>query len=72
MPVRQDNWKAISWYCPNCGNLVSGYPNADGNIKVTCYRSGTEMVMKVKGRRHNTLEIYAPKIQGCRHFSMNA
>lgn len=61
MLTKQENWRIISWYCPNCGNLVSGYPNADGNIKVTCRKCATDMVMKTKGRRHSTLETYAPK-----------
>lgn len=61
--MERDNWRMVSWHCPNCGNLVSGYPNADGNVKVTCRKCGTEMVMKDKGRRHNTLEVYAPKNQ---------
>lgn len=71
MLTKQDNWRTVSWYCPNCGNLVSGYPNADGIIKVTCCKSGTEMVMKIKGRRHNTLEVYAPKAQRSGTFSAN-
>ena len=60
MLTMQEHWSKRSWHCPNCGNLVSGYPNADGNIKVTCCKCAAAMVMKNKGRRHSTLEVYAP------------
>ena len=60
MLTKQDSWQKISWYCPNCGKLLSGQPNAEGVVKATCCTCHAEMAMKVKGRRHNTLEIYAP------------
>ena len=61
MLTKQNNWKQVSWYCPNCGNLLTGHTNAEGNVKATCCLCHAEMALKVKGRRHNTLEIYAPK-----------
>ena len=61
MLKKQDNWKIVSWYCPNCGHLIGGIPNAEGKIKASCGKCKTEMVLKNKGRRHDTLEMYAPQ-----------
>lgn len=58
MPKKQDNWKIVSWYCPNCGHLIGGIPNAEGKIKTSCGKCKTEMVLKNKGRRHDTLELF--------------
>lgn len=61
MLKKQDNWKIVSWYCPNCGQLIGGIPNAEGKIKTSCGKCKTEMVLKNKGRRHDTLELFAPQ-----------
>ena len=58
---KQNDWRIVSCYCPNCGKLLSGHPGEEGNVKISCRKCGAEMVLKVKGRRHTTLEIYAPK-----------
>lgn len=55
------NWKIVSWYCPNCGQLIGGIPNAEGKIKTSCCKCKTEMVFRNKGRRHDTLELFAPQ-----------
>lgn len=39
------------------------YKNAQGDIKVECERCHVVMVRKIKGRRHDTIDLYAPKGQ---------
>lgn len=53
------NWKPFSWYCPNCGKLVTGYMNSEGNIKLECPHCKVVMIRKIK-RRSNSIEIYKP------------
>lgn len=42
---------------------MTGYKNAQGDIKVECARCHVVMVRKMKGRRHDTIDLYAPKGQ---------
>lgn len=58
---RFDEWIPFSWHCANCGSLVTGYKNAQGDIKVQCGRCHAVMVRIMKSRRHDTIEMYAPK-----------
>ena len=44
----KDTWYPFSWYCPN---------------KVECKRCLAVSVRKVMGRRHNRIDVYAPKGQ---------
>jgi ribosomal protein S27E len=62
--MKQNTWEPCAWYCSNCGTLVTGYKNAEGMIKVECKKCGTVLVRKTKGRRHDTIEMYAPKVAG--------
>lgn len=32
--VKHDEWVPFSWHCSNCGTIVTGYKNAQGDIKV--------------------------------------
>lgn len=48
-------------YCPNCGNLASGGRDEDGVAKLTCRRCGTVFTSKLKSRRHDRLDVYAPR-----------
>lgn len=57
------NWRPFSWHCPNCGEISVGYQNAQSTIKVECRCCHTVMVRKVMGRRHDRIDIYAPKGQ---------
>ena len=54
-------WRPFSWHCPNCGEISVGYKNSSGTIKVECSKCHAVMVRKVMGRRHNRIDIYAPK-----------
>lgn len=40
--------------------------NPEGRIKCTCGRCGSVMVRTVKGRRHDSIEVYAPA--GYEHY----
>ena len=55
-----EEWKPFSWHCANCGNIVIGYMKQNGDIKVECKRCRVVMVRKIKGRRHDTIDVYAP------------
>lgn len=55
-------WRIFSWYCPNCGLLDSSCTDAKGKVKVRCRRCGADMVLKIKGRRHTSIEVYAPEM----------
>ncbi len=63
MVYENEVWQAFRWHCPNCGKQVIGYKNKEGSIKVSCSSCRTVMILTPKGRRHDTIEIYAPKTQ---------
>ena len=63
MMMRQEQWVSFSWYCPNCGKIVVGYKGSDGTIKVLCKCCGTTMIRRIRGRRHDTIDLYAPQNQ---------
>ena len=52
----------LSWFCCNCGTKVNAIRNNEGFYKAKCSRCGSCSVRKVMGRRHDTIEIYAPKV----------
>ncbi len=56
-------WRPLSWHCSNCGTPVTAFENSNGGFKVECHRCGAVMVRTIKGRRHSTIDIYAPKGQ---------
>lgn len=58
---RNNDWEPLSWYCSNCGHLVTGYKNANGDIKVECKICHIVMVRKIKSRKHDTIDLYASK-----------
>lgn len=58
--AKHDEWVPFSWHCPNCGALVTGYKNAQGTIKLECERCRVVMVRSFKGRRHDSIDLYAP------------
>ena len=61
--TNHEEWKPFSWHCASCGNIVTGYKNKNGDIKVECNICRVVMVRKTRGRRHNTIDVYAPKDQ---------
>jgi DNA-directed RNA polymerase subunit M/transcription elongation factor TFIIS len=54
-------WQIYRWYCPNCGELVYGYKCKDGSIKTVCPKCAIGMKREATGRRHDVLNLYAPK-----------
>ena len=58
-----DDWKVFKWYCPNCGNLVSGCQNGNGEVKAVCQRCSTKLLRLIRSSVHETIEVYAPNEQ---------
>ncbi len=56
-------WQPFPMFCSNCGNRLTGYRNSEGLIKIECGRCHSISVRKSIGRRHNRIDIYAPKGQ---------
>lgn len=63
MDYERETWQSFRWHCPNCGKQVIGYKDKSGKIKVSCDSCKTVMIRITKGRRHDTIELYAPKNQ---------
>lgn len=60
---KTDEWVPFSWYCSNCGTVVTGYKNQRGDIKVQCSKCRAVMIRTMKNRKHDTIELYAPQGQ---------
>ena len=58
-----EEWIPFSWHCPNCGSIVTGYKNQNGDIKVQCGRCRAFMVRRPKNPRHDTIDLFAPEGQ---------
>ena len=48
----------LSWYCPNCGNLLRGFQSTDGTIRVKCDKCLAVSVRKIMSRRHNRFDVF--------------
>ena len=59
-------WTAFQWHCTNCGNIVTGYRNDRGLVKVDCRVCGVRMVRSRRNAGHDTIEVYAPETAGIR------
>ncbi len=59
--MSEKNWSPYTWHCSNCGNPVTGYRNNRGTIKVECRKCHCTMVRTIKGKKHDTIEMYAPQ-----------
>lgn len=57
--MKSNNWTAIPMFCPNCGQLNYGYQNKEAKIRYECTRCEVVLIRTTKGRRHDTIEIYA-------------
>jgi len=58
-----EEWTTFSWHCANCGTVVTGLKNQNGDIKVQCSRCRVVMVRRFKSKRCDTIDVYAPR--GC-------
>ena len=54
-----DAWTPIPMFCPNCGALCYGYRNIEKKIRYECSRCKVVFIRIQKGRRHDTIEIFA-------------
>ena len=63
MIMTNEQWMPMPMYCPNCGNLNYGYQNNEGKIKYECTKCRIVFIRIKKGRRHDTIDLYAPKEQ---------
>lgn len=64
MTIKDDEWKPFSWYCVNCGTLMSGFKNKNGDTKGQCTKCGVVMVRTFKSKKKQNVdcfEAYAPK-----------
>ncbi len=61
MSHENNSWRPQKMYCPNCSQAVTGYEGKNGVIKMSCGRCGTALVRKPMGRRHDRIDIYAPR-----------
>ena len=55
------NWEPCSWHCPNCGTMVIGYRNEKNVVKAKCRKCRADMIRISRNRRHDIIEIFAPK-----------
>lgn len=56
----QDTWKPTRRHCINCGQVLTGYRNESGLVKLQCTRCGLVMVSKRISRRHERIDITPP------------
>ena len=63
MESKKEMKNSLSWYCCNCGTKVSAIRNSGGYYKAKCSKCGSCSVRRIMGRRHDTIEIYAPKLE---------
>ena len=43
------------------GNLLLGYQDRNGTVKMTCKSCQAAIVRRMMGRRHHRLDVYAPE-----------
>ena len=56
-----DDWTFLPMYCNNCGQLNVGLKNGEGKIKYECKSCRMVFVRTLKNRRHQVIDVYAPK-----------
>lgn len=55
----KESWKPYPMFCPNCGRLNYGYKSEDNRIKYECAQCTVKFVRVQKGRRHDTIDLFA-------------
>ena len=56
----QDTWKPTRRHCINCGQVLTGYRNENGLVKIQCTRCGWDKVSKRISRRHERRDSTPP------------
>ena len=54
-----DRWLQVQMFCPNCGQKLIGFRNANGLVKIQCPRCGIVVVGRRMSRRHKRLDVMA-------------
>ena len=57
----RNSWHPLSWYCSNCGHLVTAFRNSKGEFKIACPSCRAVMIRTKMSRRHEKIEIFAPE-----------
>lgn len=57
--MAKGNWRPVIRHCFNCGEIVSGYRNADGLVKMKCSHCACSMVCKKISRRQENVKVFA-------------
>ncbi len=57
---KTQRWESYSWHCVNCGSVVTGYKNKNGEIKIECRTCHTTMIRSIKSSKHDVINVYAP------------
>ncbi len=58
--AKYDPLKPIVWHCPNCGNKVAGFCNADGEIRIHCGVCRVSLTRFKIARRWAIIKIEEP------------
>ena len=61
---RIDECVPFQWHCVNCGDIVTGFRNSKGDIKVECKRCHTVMVRTIRNPKRDTFQVFAPAEAG--------
>lgn len=56
-------WKTYPMFCPNCGAINHGHKSEDEKIRYECRKCTVKFVRAPKGRRHDTIELFAAQGQ---------
>lgn len=56
-----EEWTPLPMFCNNCGHLNYGFKNKEDKIKYECKKCKLVYVRTIKNRRHQVVELYAPK-----------
>lgn len=58
--IKEWETKLLRRRCRNCGQVLAGYRNAQGILKLKCPKCGLEEVGKRISRRHERCDFYVP------------
>jgi len=47
-------------YCRNCGQVILGFRDAEGYLRLTCPKCKAVSISKIMSRRHEVVQEYAP------------
>lgn len=55
-----EKWQYFKWFCPNCGELVFGYINSGGKIKVRCKKCTCDQIMTPSKKDGSLIKVFPP------------